>query len=154
MTRKPSVLPVPSGDLPSGASGTEPACQCRRRERLQVQSLGGEDPLEEGTATHSSILAWRIPWTEQPGGPRGHSVGHDSSDSACTHVSAGRPCPFWFPREPPPPCCPSASFPSTCFHPHSPHLARLPPLAAPRPSLCRVPDPTCLQLSLTETGAP
>ena len=34
----------------------------------QVQSLGQEDPLEEGMATHSSILAWRIPWTEEPGG--------------------------------------------------------------------------------------
>ena len=33
----------------------------------QVQSLGREDPLEEGMATHSSILAWRIPWTEEPG---------------------------------------------------------------------------------------
>ena len=33
-----------------------------------VQSLGWEDPLEEGEATHSSILAWRIPWTEEPGG--------------------------------------------------------------------------------------
>ena len=33
-----------------------------------VQSLGWEDPLEEGMATHSNILAWRIPWTEQPGG--------------------------------------------------------------------------------------
>ena len=33
-----------------------------------VRSLGGEDPLEEGTATHFSILAWRIPWTEEPGG--------------------------------------------------------------------------------------
>ena len=32
-----------------------------------VQSLGWEDPLEEGMATHSSILAWRIPWTEEPG---------------------------------------------------------------------------------------
>ena len=32
-----------------------------------VQSLGGEDPLEEGMATRSSILAWRIPWTEEPG---------------------------------------------------------------------------------------
>ena len=31
-----------------------------------VQSLGWEDPLEKGTATHSSILAWRIPWTEEP----------------------------------------------------------------------------------------
>ena len=35
-----------------------------------VQSLGQEDPLEEGMATHSSILAWRIPWTEEPGGLR------------------------------------------------------------------------------------
>ena len=33
-----------------------------------VRSLGGEDPLEEGMATHSSVLAWRIPWTEEPGG--------------------------------------------------------------------------------------
>ena len=32
-----------------------------------VQSLGGEDPLQKGIATHSSILAWRIPWTEEPG---------------------------------------------------------------------------------------
>ena len=36
-------------------------------QEMQVQSLGGEDPLEEGTATHSSILAWRISWTEDPG---------------------------------------------------------------------------------------
>ena len=34
----------------------------------QVQSLGWEDPLEKGMATHSSTLAWRIPWTEEPGG--------------------------------------------------------------------------------------
>jgi len=33
-----------------------------------VRSLGWEDPLEEGMATHPSILAWRIPWTEEPGG--------------------------------------------------------------------------------------
>ena len=33
-----------------------------------VQSLGQEDPLEKGKATHSSITAWRIPWTEEPGG--------------------------------------------------------------------------------------
>ena len=33
-----------------------------------VQTLGWEDPLEEGMATHSTILAWRIPWTEEPGG--------------------------------------------------------------------------------------
>ena len=40
----------------------------QERQETQVQSLGREDPLEEGTATHSSILAWRIPWTEEPGG--------------------------------------------------------------------------------------
>ena len=34
----------------------------------QVQSLGWEDPLEKGAATHSSILAWEVPWTEEPGG--------------------------------------------------------------------------------------
>ena len=37
-------------------------------QETQVQSLGQEDPLEKGMATHSSILAWRIPWTEEPGG--------------------------------------------------------------------------------------
>ena len=36
----------------------------------QVQSLDWEDPLEKEMATHSSILAWRIPWTEEPGGPQ------------------------------------------------------------------------------------
>ena len=36
-------------------------------QETRVQSLGGEDPLEEGMATHSSILTWEIPWTEEPG---------------------------------------------------------------------------------------
>ena len=36
-------------------------------QETQVQSLGWEDPLEEGIATHSNILTWRIPWTEMPG---------------------------------------------------------------------------------------
>ena len=45
-----------------------------------VQSLGWEDPLEKGTATHSSILAWRIPWTEEPDGLQSmgsQRVGHE-----------------------------------------------------------------------------
>ena len=45
-----------------------------------VPSLGWEDPLEEGMATHSSVLAWRIPWTEEPGGlhsPRSCRVQYD-----------------------------------------------------------------------------
>ena len=37
-------------------------------QETQIQSLGGEDPLEEGMATHSSVHAWRISWTEEPGG--------------------------------------------------------------------------------------
>ena len=36
-------------------------------QETRVQSLGQEDPLEKGMATHSSILAWKIPWTEEPG---------------------------------------------------------------------------------------
>ena len=51
-----------------GASGREPTCQYRRARRQPVQSLGREGPLEEGVATHSSLLAWRIPQTEEPGG--------------------------------------------------------------------------------------
>ena len=39
-----------------------------------VRSLGQEDSLEKGMATHSSILAWRIPWTEEPGGATVHGV--------------------------------------------------------------------------------
>ena len=39
-------------------------------QEMWVQSLGKEDSLEKGMATHSSILAWRIPWTEEPGGLR------------------------------------------------------------------------------------
>ena len=44
-----------------------------------VGSLGQEDPLEEEVATHSSILIWRIPWTEEPG--RLQSTGHKESDT-------------------------------------------------------------------------
>ena len=46
----------------------------------QVQSLGWEDPLEKGMATHSGILAWRIPWMEEPGGLQStgsQRAGHD-----------------------------------------------------------------------------
>ena len=49
-------------------------------QKTRIQSLGGEDPLEKGMATHSSIIAWRIPWTEEPGGllcMGSQRVGHD-----------------------------------------------------------------------------
>ena len=68
----------------------EPACQCRKQKRCEVQSLGQEDPLEEGMATHSSILAWRIPWTEEPRGPQSmglYSVGClEILNMHCTHI--------------------------------------------------------------------
>ena len=47
-------------------------------QETQVQSLGQEDPLEKEMTTHSTILAWRIPWTEEPG--RLHSMGSQESD--------------------------------------------------------------------------
>ena len=55
-----------------------PAMQESRQ--MQVQSLGGKDPLEDGMANHCSLLAWRIPWTEEPGGLQSmgsQRVGHD-----------------------------------------------------------------------------
>ena len=54
--------------------------------QTQVRSLGGEDPLKESMATHSSILAWRISWTEDPGGlqsTRSQRIGHKL---ACIHA--------------------------------------------------------------------
>ena len=50
--------------FPGSASSKESGCHCRRH----GFDLSQEDPLEKGMATHSSILAWEIPWTEQPGG--------------------------------------------------------------------------------------
>ena len=54
---------LPFSVLLNGSDGN-----LRVMRRTQVRSLGWEDPLEKGMAPHSSILAWRIPWTEVPGG--------------------------------------------------------------------------------------
>ena len=60
-----------------------------------VRSLGWEDPLERGMATHSSILAWRLPWTEEPGGLQSmglQRVGHDRVTNTHTQrISKGLP---------------------------------------------------------------
>ena len=53
--------------FPHSSVGKETTCQCRDMRRWPVPSLGREDPLEEGMATYSSVLAWRSPWTEEPG---------------------------------------------------------------------------------------
>ena len=57
---------------------------------MGVQPQGREDPLEEGMATHPSILTWRIPWTEEPGGLQSvesQESGHDWSDLAHMQIS-------------------------------------------------------------------
>ena len=52
---------------PPGGSVVKSLPAMQGLQEMQVRSLGQEDPLEEGMATHSSILAWRILWTEEPG---------------------------------------------------------------------------------------
>ena len=83
------------GGFPSGSAIKNPPAMHEMQETW-VRPLGQEDPLEEGMATHSSILAWRIPWTEEPGGSHGqenpmdrevHGVSKSRtqlSDWACT----------------------------------------------------------------------
>ena len=60
-------------------------------QEMWVQSLGWEDPLEEGVATHSSILAWRIPWMEEPGGlsPKDSKEQDTNEATEHTHVQCG-----------------------------------------------------------------
>ena len=58
------VGPYKRREAPGGSGGKEPPAV----QETWVRSLGGKDPLEKGMATHSSILAWRIPWTGEPGG--------------------------------------------------------------------------------------
>ena len=53
-------------------------------QEMWVQSLGWKDPMEEGMATHSSILAWEIPWTEEPGGL--HSMELDMTELTCNTI--------------------------------------------------------------------
>ena len=61
----------------------------QKTQEIQVRSLVWEDPLQEEIATHASILAWKIPWTEEPG--RLQSVGSQKSDTTeCLSTSARR----------------------------------------------------------------
>ena len=69
-----SVFPVIHKCFPGGSGGLPAVWE------TQVRSLGWEDPLEKEMATHSSILAWRVPWTEEPGRLQSiglQRVGHD-----------------------------------------------------------------------------
>ena len=91
----PCALPPRRSESPVCATDNKPSCALhllgwsigsrgfssleRRPEFWVLQSLGREDPLEKETATHSSILAWKIPWTEDPG--RLQSMGRKESDT-------------------------------------------------------------------------
>ena len=55
-------------------------------QEIWVRSLGWEDPLEKGMATHSSILAWRIPWTEEPGGLQFMGLQRVGYERAIKHI--------------------------------------------------------------------
>ena len=71
--------------FPDGSAVKTPSAM----KETKVQSLDQENPLEEGMANHSSILAWRIPWTEEPGGLESigsQRVRHDWSNWAHTHI--------------------------------------------------------------------
>ena len=64
-------------------------------QETQVQSLGGEDPLEEGMATHSSIVAWRFPWREERGGLESIGLQRVGNDWACTHTQLSKLVFLW-----------------------------------------------------------
>ena len=59
-------------------------------QETRVQSLGWEDPLEKGKATHSSTLAWRIPWTEEPGRATVHGVAKSQTQLSDFHFHSRR----------------------------------------------------------------
>ena len=73
--------------LPSGSAVKHPPAMLQLQEAW-VGLLGQEDPMEEGMATHSSILGWKTPWTEEPGGlPSCGRKKLDMADvTACTHA--------------------------------------------------------------------
>ena len=77
--------------LPWWLSSKESACQFLPVQEMRVRSLDWLDPLEEEMATHSSILAWKIPWTENPGGLQSmgsHRVEHDWAHTRSTYICA------------------------------------------------------------------
>ena len=64
-----AAAPWKMSGFPDGSMVKNPPASVETQE-MCVPSLGQEDPLEEEMATHSSILAWEVPWTEEPGGPQ------------------------------------------------------------------------------------
>ena len=88
-----ACTPRVSSGLPRWPSGQRTCLQCRRCRSLGFDPRSGIS-WEKGVATHSSILAWRIPWTEEPDrrrSVRSHRVRHDWSDRAGSHVCFQHP---------------------------------------------------------------
>ena len=82
------------GGFPSGSVGKNPLAMKETMQEMWVWSLGEADPLEEGMAPHSSIHAWRILWTEEPGGLQSivlHTVRRNWKDLASTHLTTRLP---------------------------------------------------------------
>ena len=80
-------------DSPAGFPGGSLVKNLPAVQEAQVRSLGREDPLEKGMATLSSILAWRIPWTEEPGGLQSSGlprVGHYWATNTSGHLPGSR----------------------------------------------------------------
>ena len=73
------------GRLPSGSAVKSPPVM-QKSEETRVWSLGQEDPLEEEMATHSRILAWIMPWTEEPGGLQSMGVAESDPTEAAEHA--------------------------------------------------------------------
>ena len=86
----PLLRPTRLGGLPGGLVVENPPASAEDK-AMQVRSLDGENPLEEEMATHSRILAWKIPGTVQPGGPQ--SMGVTKSQ---TRLATERACMYTF----------------------------------------------------------
>ena len=87
----PSDIQMTPGGFPGGSDGKESACSVGGLN--SIPRSGRSDPLEKGMATHSSILAWRIPWTKEPGrlqSMRSQRGGHDWATSMHTHVAGSK----------------------------------------------------------------
>ena len=75
------MLLVGNPSISASHGGCRPVKNLPVMQETWVRSLGWKDPLEKGMATHSSILAWRIPWTEEPGGLQYMGLQRDSDMS-------------------------------------------------------------------------
>ena len=82
----------PSERLPRWFSGKKKIClPIQEMQETRIQSLGGEDPLEEETATHSSILVWKPPWTQEPGGLQPMGFQRVGRDRVTEHIRTPSP---------------------------------------------------------------